>query len=66
MLASAVLAVQATSAQTVEDSKLLDNWYIGVNTGLSAKTTHTAIFKNLNPSAGLRVGATHARFRLRR
>ena len=56
MLASAVLAVQATSAQTVEDSKLLDNWYIGVNTGLSAKTTHTAIFKNLNPSAGLRVG----------
>lgn len=56
MLASAVLAVQATSAQTVEDSKLLDNWYIGVNTSLSAKTTHTAIFKNLNPSAGLRVG----------
>ena len=50
------MVAQAASAQTVEDSKFLDNWYLGVNTGLNAKTTHTAIFKNLNPSAGLRVG----------
>lgn len=54
--AAAVLAAQAVSAQTVEDSKLFDNWYLGINGGLSSKTTHTAIFKNLNPSAGLRLG----------
>lgn len=56
MFAAVALAAQTTSAQTVEDSKFFDNWYLGVNTGLNAKTTHTAIFKNLNPSAGLRIG----------
>lgn len=55
-LAVAALAAQTMSAQTVEESKLLDNWYIGINGGLNAKSTHTAIFKNLNPSAGIRVG----------
>ena len=54
--AMTAMAVQSVSAQTVEDSKFLDNWYVGVNAGLNAKTTHTAIFKNLNPSAGIRVG----------
>lgn len=44
------------SAQTVEESKFWDNWYVGVNAGLSAKTTHTATFKNLNPSFGIRAG----------
>lgn len=56
MFAAVALAAQTTFAQTVEDSKFFDNWYLGVNTGLNAKTTHTAIFKNLNPSAGLRIG----------
>ena len=56
LFVAAAMVAQAASAQTVEDSKFLDNWYLGVNTGLNAKTTHTAIFKNLNPSAGLRVG----------
>ena len=56
MFAAVALAAQTTSAQTVEDSKFFDNWYLGVNTGLNSKTTHTAIFKNLNPSAGLRIG----------
>lgn len=55
-LAVAAMAAQTMSAQTVEESKLTDNWYIGVNGGINAKTTHTAIFKNLNPSAGLRIG----------
>ncbi len=50
------MAAQTMSAQTVEESKLTDNWYIGVNGGINAKTTNTAIFKNLNPSAGLRIG----------
>lgn len=55
-LALAAMTAQAMTAQTVEDSKLSDNWYIGVNGGLNAKTTHTSIFKNLNPSAGMRIG----------
>lgn len=56
MFATAVMSAQVISAQTVEESTFLDNWYIGVNGGMNAKTTNTAVFKNLNPSAGLRVG----------
>lgn len=55
-LAVAAMAAQAMSAQTVEDSRLSDNWYIGINGGMNAKTTHTSLFNNLNPSAGLRIG----------
>lgn len=55
-LAVAAMAAQTMSAQTVEESKLTDNWYIGVNGGVNAKSTNTAIFKNINPSAGLRIG----------
>jgi len=56
LIAVATLSAQQMTAQTVEESKLGDNWYVGVNAGVNAKTTHTAIFKNINPSAGLRVG----------
>jgi outer membrane protein OmpA-like peptidoglycan-associated protein len=56
ILCAAVMAVASVSAQTVTESKSLDNWYVGVNGGLSAMTTHTSIFKNLNPTAGLRIG----------
>lgn len=57
MLAVAAMSAQFASAQTVEESKTFwDNWYVGLNGGLNFKTTHTAVFKNLNPSAGLRVG----------
>lgn len=55
-LAVVAMAAQTISAQTVEKSKLTDNWYIGVNGGVNAKTSHTALFKNLNPSASLRIG----------
>lgn len=54
--AAVVLAGQSVSAQTVEESATFDNWYVGVNGGLNFKTTHTAVFKNLNPSFGVRVG----------
>lgn len=54
-LAVAAIAGQA-SAQALEESKTWDNWYIGVNAGENFKTTHTSVFSNLNPSAGLRVG----------
>src|SRR5574344_420296 len=56
ILCAAVMAVASVSAQTVTESKSLDNWYVGVNGGLGAMTTHTSIFKNLNPTAGLRIG----------
>ena len=55
-LVVAVTAVQALPAQTVEDSKLSDNWYIGINGGENFKTTGTKVFSNLNPSFGLRAG----------
>lgn len=57
MMAVAAVSAQYASAQTVEESKTFwDNWYIGVNAGENFKTTHTKVFSNLNPSAGLRVG----------
>lgn len=56
MFAVAAMTAQVMSAQTVSESKLSDNWYMGVNGGVNAKTTHTSIFNNLNPSAGLRIG----------
>lgn len=56
LVAVALFSAQQISAQTVEESKLGDNWYVGVNGGINFKTTHTKVFSNLNPSAGLRVG----------
>lgn len=56
VLAVATIAAQAMTAQTLTESKFTDNWYIGINGGMNAKTTHTSIFNNLNPSAGLRIG----------
>ena len=56
-LAVAAMSAQFVSAQhTLVESKTTDNWYIGIEAGVSSKTTHSAVFKNLNPSAGLRVG----------
>lgn len=49
MFAAAVMAVSA-SAQTTQESKFFDNWYLGVNVGAATKTTHNAWFKNVNPS----------------
>jgi len=48
----------SANAQTkgLAQSKFTDNWYIGIQGGVSTKTTHTSWFKNLNPNAGLRIG----------
>ena len=53
-----LLSLQSVYAQqALEDSKTTDNWYVGVNGGLSAKIVDNNDFwGNLNPSAGLRVG----------
>lgn len=55
MMASALFAVSA-SAQTVQESKTFDNFYVGINGGLSTKTTGHNWLGGLNPNAGLRVG----------
>ena len=58
MVALGMLGMQLATAQTttVKDSKLTDNWYIGVNGGVSAKSSYARIFDNLNPGASLRLG----------
>ena len=58
LIASVAIAAQGLTAQTtVENSKTFwDNWYIGINGGGAVKTTHTRIFKNIDPQAGLRIG----------
>ena len=57
MLTVTLMSLQSVySQQALEESKNTDNWYIGVNGAVSSKITHTSVFKNLNPSLGLRVG----------
>ena len=53
MLAVAALSAQTMSAQTVEESKNFDNWYIGVNGGANLQAKD---FKEMNFQAGLRIG----------
>ena len=55
MLFAAAFTVSA-SAQTVEESKTFDNWYIGLNGGLATKTTGHSWMSDLNPNIGLRIG----------
>ena len=54
-LAAAAMAA-TVSAQTVTESKTFDNFYVGINGGVSTKTTGHAWLKNLNPNAGIRIG----------
>ena len=58
VLFAAVLMAVSASAQTVTESKTFDNFYIGINGGLSAKTTPPTggWLNKLNPNAGLRIG----------
>ncbi len=55
MFAAAAMAV-SVSAQTVTGSKTFDNFYIGINGGVSTVTTGYSWMNNLNPNAGLRIG----------
>lgn len=56
MLAVAAFSAQTMTAQTVEESKNFDNWYIGINGGVQAPAKNYKVLKNLNPMAGIRVG----------
>lgn len=55
LFAAAALAASA-SAQTVQESKTTDNWYIGINGGVATATKGHAWLKDLQPNAGLRIG----------
>ena len=54
------MAVSAMTASAQEEgywgNKFFDNWYVGIQGGVDAKTTHSAVFKHLTPNVGLRVG----------
>ena len=58
MLAVAAMVTTSVSAQkALEDSKTFDNWYFGINGGVSSRLKpNDAFFSNVNPHAGLRVG----------
>lgn len=53
--AAALMAV-TISAQTVEESKNYDNFYVGINGGVAVKTTGVKWCNNLDPTVGLRIG----------
>lgn len=55
MFAVAAFASQGISAQTVQESKNGDNWYVGINGGANI-TGGDLKFKNTNYDAGLRIG----------
>lgn len=56
LLAAAVVMAMSVSAQTVTESKTFDNFYIGINGGVTTATTGHGWLKNLQPNAGLRIG----------
>lgn len=53
---AAVALTTSVSAQTVTESKTLDNIYVGINGGVATKTTGHSWLGDLNPNAGIRVG----------
>ena len=55
LFAAASMAA-TVSAQTVTESKTFDNFYVGINGGLTTNTTGVRWMHNLNPNAGLRIG----------
>ena len=55
MFAVAALAAQSVSAQTVQESKNFDNWYVGINGGINLPGSDID-FGNMNFDAGLRIG----------
>lgn len=56
MMFAAAMVAASVSAQTVDEGKLFDNWYVGAGVGANVKTTHTSWSKNLNPDFSLRAG----------
>ena len=56
MFAAGMMAA-TVNAQALEPSKtFFDNWYIGVNGGVTAPAAGYKVLKNITPEASLRVG----------
>lgn len=55
-VAIAASAMTMSAQEGFYGNKFFDNWYVGLQGGVSTKTTHQAVLKNLNPNVGLRVG----------
>lgn len=59
ILAVAAMTLSASAQEPAKGfygNKLWDNWYVGVNGGVTTKTTNQALLKNVNPNAGIRIG----------
>lgn len=58
MFFAAVAVATSAFAQgtAVTASKAADNWYVGINAGVSAPTTGYKVLENLTPELGVRVG----------
>ena len=56
LIFAAAVFTASVSAQTVTESKLTDNIYVGVNGGVATKTTQHSWLGDLCPNAGIRVG----------
>lgn len=58
LLLGAVVALSAQSAfaQTVDEQKFWDGWYIGANVGINAPAKGSKVLKNINPEPSLRIG----------
>ena len=56
LIFAATAFTASVSAQTVTESKLTDNIYVGVNGGVATKTTQHSWLGDLCPNAGIRVG----------
>ena len=57
LLFAAIALSASVSAQTVTESKTMDNFYIGINGGVASKVTgQNGWLGGLNPNAGLRIG----------
>jgi OOP family OmpA-OmpF porin len=49
-------AVSFASAQNLQNSKLSDNWFFGIDGGAFAKTTHRGLYKHARSMVGLKIG----------
>lgn len=56
LLAACAICLNAFAWQTVERSRLIDNWFLGWRMGLSARPSHTAMLQHLNPGLGVELG----------
>lgn len=56
IFAMAASAMSMSAQEGYYGNKFWDNWYLGLEAGVSSKTTHQAVLKHLNPEFGVRVG----------